>query len=123
LAVAAQAAETTGGWSLLWWGRDGKRTGSIAQSDRYFYPALSPDGTRLAVCIFGTQGTGDVWVFDLKRGTNPRLTFGPALQSSPTWTPDGKTIFYDSTAKAADGSGSERVVLESHDMVEFPLTT
>jgi Tol biopolymer transport system component len=68
-------------------------------------------------------------VFDLKRGTSTRLTFGPALQSSPAWSPDGKTIFYDSTAqgpphiyaKAADGSGSARVVLESKDTVEFPM--
>jgi Tol biopolymer transport system component len=125
-----QAGETTGGWSLLWFGRDGKQAGSIPQVDRYFYPALSPDGTRLAVCLFGTQGTGDVWVFDLKRGTNTRLTFGPAVQSDPTWTPDGKTIFYDSTAKgpphtyakAADGSSSERVVLETNDTIEFPLS-
>jgi hypothetical protein len=45
--------------SLLWWGRDGKQTSSIAQADRYFYPSLCPDGTRLAVCIFRTQGAGD----------------------------------------------------------------
>jgi Tol biopolymer transport system component len=101
----------------------------VAQADRYFNPALSPDGTRLAVTIFsGLQGTGDIWVFDLKRGTNTRLTFGPALQQTPVWTPDGKTIFYSSNgkgpphvyAKAADGSGSERAVSEGNDLVEFP---
>jgi Tol biopolymer transport system component len=125
-----QAGETTGGWNLVWFGRDGKQIGSFAQPDRYFYPALSPDGTRLAVCIFAAQGTGDVWVFDLKRGTNTRLTFGPALQTGPVWTPDGKTIFYESTAKgpahiyakAADGTGSERVVLETNNSLEFPAS-
>jgi serine/threonine protein kinase/Tol biopolymer transport system component len=125
-----QSGETSGGWSLLWFGRDGKQMGSIPQADRYFYPALSPDGARLAVTLFGTQGTGDVWIFDLKRGTSTRLTFGPALQASPVWTPDGKTIFYESTvkgpphiyAKSADGSGAERVVLEGNDEVEVPLS-
>jgi serine/threonine protein kinase len=125
-----QSGETSGGWNLLWFGIDGKQTGSIAEVGRYFYPALSPDGMRLAVSMFGGQGTADVWVFDLKRGTSARLTFGPAIQSSPVWTPDGKTIFYDSTAKgpphlyakAADGSGSERVVLESSDYLEYPLS-
>jgi Tol biopolymer transport system component len=123
-----QSGETSDGWSLLWFGRDGKQIGSIAGVGRFFFPALSPDGTRLAVTMYGAQGTGDVWIFDLKRGTNTRLTFGPALQSSPIWTPDGKTVFYESTskgpphiyAKAADGSGSERVVLESSDTAEFP---
>jgi Tol biopolymer transport system component len=128
-ALVYQSGEVTGGWDLLWLTRDGKKTGSVAQADRYFNPALSPDGTRLAVTIFsGLQGTGDIWVFDLKRGTNTRLTFGPALQQTPVWTPDGKTIFYSSNgkspphvyAKAADGSGSERAVSEGNDLVEFP---
>jgi Tol biopolymer transport system component len=113
----------------LWTARDGKKIGPLAKADRYFDPAVSPDGTRLAVTIFsGIQGTGDIWIFDLKRGTNTRLTFGPALQQLPVWSPDAKTIFYSSTAKgpphiyakAADGSGSERTVLETNATVEFP---
>jgi serine/threonine protein kinase len=128
-ALVYQSGETTGGWDLLWRARDGKKVGAIGQTDRYFTPALSPDGTRLAVTIINAlQGTGDIWIFDLKRGTNTRLTFVPALQQAPVWTPDGKTIFYASTAKgpphtyakAADGSGSERVVLEGNELVEFP---
>jgi len=130
-ALVYQSGEITGGWDLLWLGRDGKQMGAIPRgADRYFSPTLSPDGTRLAVTIFsGLQGTGDIWVFDLKRGTNTRLTFGPALQQAPSWTPDGKTIFYSSNAnspphiyaKAADGSGSERAVLkDGNDLVEFP---
>lgn len=128
-ALVYQASETSGDWNLVWYGRDGKQTGFAAQSDRYITPALSPDGTRLATMIFtGVYGVGDIWIFDLSRGTKTRLTFGPANQSGPIWTPDGKTIFYSSSAKgaphvyakAADGSGSERVVLESNDAIELP---
>jgi len=129
-ALVYQSGEITGGWDLLWFGRDGKQMGAVARAGRYFSPALSPDGTRLAVTVFsGIQGTGDIWVFDLKRGTNTRLTFGPALQQVPAWTPDGSTIFYASNAnspphiyaKAADGSGPERAVSkDSNDLVEFP---
>jgi eukaryotic-like serine/threonine-protein kinase len=131
-ALVYQRGESGGGWNLLWWDREGKQIGAIAQVDRYTKQALSPDGKRLAVSIFaGTQGVGDIWVFDLVRGTNTRLTFGPGSQSSPTWSADGKSVFYASTAKgpphtyakAADGSGAERAVLETQDTVEIPLSS
>jgi eukaryotic-like serine/threonine-protein kinase len=122
-----QSGETAGNWNLEWVARDGKPVGAVAQPDRYFYPALSPDGARLAVNLFNsTQGTQDIWIFDLARGTKTRLTFGPANQLSPAWSPDGKTIVYQSNAKggyhiyskAADGSGAEQKVLESEDAQE-----
>jgi eukaryotic-like serine/threonine-protein kinase len=122
-----QTGETSGGWNLIWWGRDGKQVGSIPQSGRYLAPKLSPDGTKLAVEIFaGAQGIGDIWVLDLTRGTSSRLTFGPLGQGNPIWSPDGKTIYYSSgaqpyiVAKAADGSTPERIVLEDKDTRAFP---
>jgi serine/threonine protein kinase len=122
-----QAGEASGGWNLLWLDRDGKPTGSIAREDRYLAPTLSPDGNRLAVIIFA-QGIGDIWVFDLKRGTSTRLTFGETTHGNPAWSSDGKTVFYSSNpkgiahiySKAADGGGPERVVLETNDTVEVP---
>jgi len=125
-----QSGDTSGGWNLVWWGRDGKQISSIPQSDRYFVPRLSPDGTKVAVEIFaGAQGIGDIWIFDLTRGTSTRLTFGPYSQGNPVWSADGKTIFYSSgagapyiVAKAADGSTPERIVLESKDTREFPAS-
>jgi len=125
--LAYEAGETAGNWNLQWVARDGKPVGVVAQPDRYFYPALSPDGTRLAVNLFnGTQGTQDIWIFDLARGTKTRLTFGIASQISAAWSPDGKTVFYQSNAKgglhiyskAADGSGAEQTVIESKDAEE-----
>jgi serine/threonine protein kinase len=123
-----QSGETSGGWNLVWWGRDGKLISSIPQSGRYLGPRLSPDGTKLAVEIFaGAQGIGDIWIFDLTRGTSTRLTFGPYSQGSPTWSADGKTVYYSSgpgspyiAAKASDGSTPERIVLEDKDTREFP---
>jgi len=134
-ALVYQAGEASGGWKLVWSDRDGKQTGSVAQPDRYIGPALSPDGTRLAVTIFaGSQGTADIWIFDLTRGTGTRLTFSTAstvstaTQATPVWAPDGKTVFYSSIvnrspriyAKAADGSSPERAVLEGTDSFEYP---
>jgi Tol biopolymer transport system component len=122
-----ESGSTAGTWNLQWVARDGKQISAVAEPDRYFYPALSPDGTRLAVNLFnGTQGTQAIWIFDLARGTRTRLTFGTASQLSPAWSPDGNTIFYQSNAiggyhiysKAADGSGSDQTVIESKDAEE-----
>jgi hypothetical protein len=72
-----QTGEIGGKWSLQWFGRDGKQSGSVAQPDNYLWPVFSPDGKRLAVVIFsGAQGTGDIWIFNLAAGVKTRLTFG-----------------------------------------------
>jgi len=126
-----QSGNLLGGWNLLWLGRDGKPIGSFPPSDRYLDPALSHDGKRVAVGIFtGSQGIGDLWIYDLERGTNTRLTFGPGTNGRPVWSPDDKTIYYESSnngiphisARAADGSGSERVILQTPGVVEMPLS-
>ena len=126
-----QSGAMQSGWRLLWVGRDGKQVGMVEQADRYILPSLSPDGSHAAVTIFsGTQGMGDVWIIELARNTATRLTFGPANNNGATWTPDGKTVFYGSSstgtphiyAKAADGSGSERVVLATPEIVETPAS-
>lgn len=123
-----QTGDMSSGWNLVWWDRDGKPINSIPQSSRFLGPRLSPDGTKVAVEIFaGAQGIGDIWIFDLTRGTDTRLTFGPFSQGNPVWSPDGKTIYYASgpgasyiAAKAADGSAPERIVLQDKDTIEFP---
>jgi len=126
-----QSGDLQAGWNLLWFGRDGKPVGSFPQSDRYLLPAISSDGKHMAVGIFtGSQGVGDLWIYDLSRGTNTRVTFGPANNTSPVWSPDDKKIYYASSnkgiphisAKAADGSGSDRVVLETPGSLEIPLS-
>ena len=128
-ALVYQAGDTGGNWGLQWADREGKEAGFATPSDRYVTPRLSPDGTHLAVMIFnGVFGTGDIWVFDLARGTKTRLTFGPSNQSTPVWTPDGKTVVYMSSQssaphiyeKQADGSGAEKAVLVTNDGVEYP---
>jgi serine/threonine protein kinase len=126
-----QTGETSSGWNLLWWDAAGKLTGSVAQPDRYLFPTLSPDGKRLAAMIFtGAQGNEDVWVFDLARGTSTRLTFTGNARGFPVWSPDGKSVYYSSNptgmshiyAKAADGSGPERIVLDTDNTVELPMS-
>jgi Tol biopolymer transport system component len=126
-----QMGEASGTWDLLWYTRDGKPAGAVAQQERYYYPDLSPDDSRVAVSLFnGTQGIADVWLLDLRRGAKSRLTFGPGSQLSALWSRDGKMVYYSSNvkganhiyARAADGSGSEQVILEDADSSTVPFS-
>ena len=70
---------------------------------------LSPDGRRIASAI-----DGDIWVYDIGRGSLSRLTFDGA--GGGHWSPDGTRVIFNHSVggkpqnlfwKAADGSGSE----------------
>jgi serine/threonine protein kinase len=129
-----QSGEASTGWDLVWFGRDGKPIETVAQASRYIGPSLSPDGTRFVVSIFvGNQGIADNWIFDLARTTRTRMTFSSSVTpyanlGGATWTPDSKTIFYTAVSqgvfriygKAADGSSSERLILDSGDASAYP---
>ncbi|MCP5535472.1 MAG: PD40 domain-containing protein [Akkermansiaceae bacterium] len=56
------------------------------------FPALSPDGTRI---LFSWHG--DIWTAAASGGKAERLTTHPAWDSSPVYTPDGKSICFMST--------------------------
>jgi serine/threonine-protein kinase len=111
----------TGARTLVWRDRSGALLETIGQPQPGMaHPALSPDGQRVAV--HSTQnGNIDVWVHDLVRSTNTRLTFDPGADIRPTWSPSGADIAYrfagtDGTSlrrKTADGTGEAVVLAES----------
>ncbi len=52
-------------------------------------PAPSPDGASVA---FAARGW--LWLLDLETGVATRLTDSPALDSRPTWKPDGSALAF-----------------------------
>jgi serine/threonine protein kinase len=110
--------------SLQWIDRSGKKLGVVGEPAEYSNPVLSPDDSKLAICIRDPQiRTRDIWIFDLVRGTRTRLTFDPAEDVNPVWSPDGTRIAFTSDRagqrniywKAADGSGPEELLLGGKD--------
>ncbi len=93
---------------LVWITRDGKvQPVDSAWTGLFRSPALSPDGTRLAV----ERGL-EIWIKQLDRGPSLRLAFEGTENTFPAWTPDGRSITftsrvsdsYDLLTKKADGS-------------------
>ena len=109
--------------TLTWFDRTGKSLGAITDPGDFHEPSLSADDKKL---LFGsgsgtTDGAGapDIFSLDLTRGNTTRLTFDPASQSSPIFSPDQSRIAYTTTnanetgihMRASNGSGSEELIL------------
>ena len=83
---------------LAWVDRAGRVLGHVHGPARYpGSPALSPDGTRLAIGVLDVQaGSSDIWAIDLARGVPERLTFHPSWELMPVWAPGGQRLLFAS---------------------------
>ena len=95
--------------SFVWVDRTGRETPIAARARPYQEFNLSPDGTRIAVRVL--DPTQDIWIYDLTRQTETRLTFDEAVEVYPTWTPDGRRVAFggngvELSARSADGTGA-----------------
>ena len=105
-------------WQATWYDRSGKQLSAAGEKVfNLFSVRLSPDGGRLATESGETNG--EIWIYDLRRQVNTRLTFGPGASSSPVWSPDGQWIAYTGVRgknnlyrKPANGMGQEELLLE-----------
>jgi Tol biopolymer transport system component len=106
---------------LTWYDRSGKAVGTIGKPVVILTLRLSPDGKILASDRPDAQNKNrDIWLTDLARGSEQRLTFD-GENSSPVWSPDGLRLAFlyresgfdfKVSVKSVDGTGRD-VVLES----------
>jgi len=112
--------------ALVWADRQG-RTTPVTPTKREYQtpPRLSPDGRRVAVVILA-EGNADIWILDLERDTQTRLTFDEGRDLYPVWSPDGQYVYFTTNRagkwsilrKRADGTGAEESMFESEKEVD-----
>ena len=111
--------------TLVWVDREGRETAITAPTRPYLLPALSPDGTRLAV--FANDQQRDLWLWDLGRTTLTRLTSAPGVDVVQVWTPDSRRLIFTSERagvrnlfwQTVDGAGEAEQLTESPD-TQYP---
>jgi dipeptidyl aminopeptidase/acylaminoacyl peptidase len=80
---------------LQWFDRTGKPLERIGEPGRFRGLALSPDEKRVAVTRPSAErGRSDVSTIELATGVPTRVTFDPASDDDPAWSPDGLALIF-----------------------------
>jgi Tol biopolymer transport system component len=114
----------------MWFDRAGKQLGTLTPPGGYTAPALSPDEKNVAVSRVDLRnGTAaDIWLINIERGTQIRLTENPASDTYPAWSPTGDRIVFVSTRndqtsvyqKLSNGSAVEEPLVSSAELKYNP---
>jgi Tol biopolymer transport system component len=108
---------------LQWFDRAGKVLDTVkAPPNTYSGLSLSSDGRHIAVHRREGISGGDVWVISEGRDVLTRVTFIPAHNQAPVWSPDGAQIAFRSGTergpsslyrRLASGAGTDELLLKS----------
>lgn len=98
--------------TVRWLDGSGNEQPLLPIPGNYLSPTLSPEGDRLAL-----TSAGDIWVYELRRGSMTRLTFGGGY-GNPLWSRDGRYIVFRAARgmwwTRADGMGQPQPLTQSN---------
>ncbi len=113
--LLAYVTGDVGALGLTWFDRSGKRLSAVGEAGLLSGVNLSPDGKKATTAI---RTPPDIWIYDLSGRLPTRFTLDPAQEREAVWSPDGRTIVFDSNRnghfdlyrKNADSTGSEESI-------------
>jgi serine/threonine protein kinase len=114
---------------LRWFDRSGKYLESLGEPGDYGHPRISHDGRRVVFVVTDRQSSDtDLWLYDFARHARTRLTFGPAVNIMPVWSPDDSRIVFASNREGThqlyqrltSGAGQDELVLGSKTSFRWP---
>jgi eukaryotic-like serine/threonine-protein kinase len=113
---------------LVWFDRKGNEVGSVGHPDVYGNVFIAQNGKSVGTdkTDVGSLNT-DVWTYELQRDAEKRLTFDPAIDSVPIWSPDASRVVFGSNRlgrfdlflKNSDGAQEEKNLIKS-EIDSFP---
>lgn len=83
---------------------------------------FSDDGNYIATDVYDeTSKNTDIWIHDIRRNSDTRLTFDKGVELVPVWSPSGEKIYYSSNRagtfhvyeKNSNGTGEERIIFDT----------
>jgi Tol biopolymer transport system component/tRNA A-37 threonylcarbamoyl transferase component Bud32 len=92
-------------------------------------PHWSPDGHTIAFDLRAADGHWHIWIIDAEGGGPRQLTRGEGNQNVPTWSQDGRWIYYSADVGgqqniwriSATGDASEQVTQNGSGMLAYEL--
>jgi serine/threonine protein kinase len=117
--LVAQRSADSGASQVLWFDRKGQQIGVALNPGIYGNIMLASSGRAVASDTTDpTSQNTDVWTYDLETRSAKRLTFDPALDSLPVWSPDGSRVVFASNRefkfdlylKDANGAQEEKII-------------
>jgi serine/threonine protein kinase/Tol biopolymer transport system component len=107
------------GSRLVWFDRSGKQVSTLGDPGIINRLHLSPNRKSVAISSLDpATRNSDIWLYDVTRGLRTRFTFDPAAENEAIWSPDGRSIAFNSNRKghsdiyqkASSGEGAEELL-------------
>ena len=107
---------------LTWFDRAGRPLGTVGDAGPYSDLALSPDERRVAISVESPSSRNhDIWIMDIERNVPSRVTFDPADDLSPVWSPNSTQIAFEGERsgkmtlrqRLVSGTGTDEPLLEA----------
>ncbi len=127
--VAYQEGDPEERFQLQWIGRDGRVLELLGTPVALGLGRLSPGGRMVAIERTDPRsGNIDVWLYDTGRAAWTRFTTSPGRDRSPVFSPDGRSIAFDSDRtgrfavyrQSLRGGEAELVLDSTPDTSDFP---